>query len=66
MDKFLDFITGRTLVGKLLLQKLTLTVADGTPPLTVTSTTKVVNLNADKWDGYDINYEPAYRAFTIK
>ncbi|MCE5324956.1 MAG: hypothetical protein LLG01_00930 [Planctomycetaceae bacterium] len=28
-------------------------VAIGTAPLTVTSTTKVANLNADQWDGYE-------------
>ena len=37
-------ITGNTIIS---------TVADGTPPLVVTSTTKVVNLNADKLDGLD-------------
>ncbi|WP_254509874.1 hypothetical protein [Anatilimnocola floriformis] len=34
-------------------QYLTSTVATGTPPLFVTSTTVVTNLNADKLDGYD-------------
>jgi len=41
------------------------TLATGTAPLTVASTTKVTNLNADKWDGKDL---PAYsggQSFTI-
>lgn len=29
-------------------------IADGTTPLVITSTTKVSNLNVDKWDGYDL------------
>ena len=35
-------------------QTLVLDVADGTAPMTITSTTKVSNLNADKVDGYDV------------
>jgi hypothetical protein len=39
--------------GKIRGQQLQSTVATGTPPLTVTSTTKVANLNADTLDGHD-------------
>ena len=33
----------------------TSTVATGTKPITVTSTTKCTNLNADLWDGYNLS-----------
>lgn len=51
VDKFQvnGSILGSTIKGS----TLTSTVATGTPPLTVSSTTVVTNLNADKWDGYD-------------
>ena len=39
--------------GKIRGQQLQSTVATGTPPLTVNSTTKVTNLNADTLDGHD-------------
>lgn len=42
--------------------KINLTVATGTAPITVASTTKVTNLNADKCDGYDFNQDVSYRA----
>ena len=34
---------------------LTSDIADGTSPLNITSTTKVTNLNADLWDGYQFS-----------
>ena len=37
--------------------KLTLSQAIGTAPMTITSTTVVTNLNADKADGYDFNQD---------
>jgi len=39
----------------LTMKTLTLDVADGTAPMTVTSTTKVSNLNSDKVDGADLD-----------
>jgi hypothetical protein len=44
--------TGDTMTGNLNAPTLTSTVATGTAPLTVTSTTKVTNLNADQIDNY--------------
>jgi len=41
------------------------TVADGTPPLEVNSTTKVTNLNADRIDGYHLAYDVGYQSFVI-
>lgn len=38
---------------------ITSTVATGTAPLTVSSTTKVANLNADQVDGYNASQTPA-------
>lgn len=45
-----DAITGQSTVSA---TQYTSTIATGTPPLIVTSTTKVGNLNADLLDGYD-------------
>jgi hypothetical protein len=39
--------------GTITASRLVSNIANGTAPLTVTSTTKVVNLNADLLDGYD-------------
>ena len=41
--------------GNLTANKLVSTVATGTPPLVVSSTTKVTNLNAEQVDGYDVS-----------
>ncbi|MGD8786301.1 MAG: hypothetical protein PVJ60_02670, partial [Phycisphaerales bacterium] len=45
-------IAARDASGNLTANILISDVADGTAPLTVTSTTVVPNLNADTWDGY--------------
>ncbi len=41
------------------------TLAQGTAPLQVASNTKVTNLNADKWDGYDLAAYAGGESFTI-
>ena len=48
----LDSVTGRgaTTTNDISVNKLTATVATGTAPFVVSSTTKVSNLNADKLD----------------
>lgn len=45
--------------------QITSTLADGTAPFAVTSTTKVTNLNADKWDGYDVSTYSGGQSATI-
>jgi hypothetical protein len=52
--------TSGTLTGTRLIS----TVATGTAPLTVTSTTKVTNLNADLLDGYDASHFLNYANLT--
>jgi hypothetical protein len=51
-DAFTAGITGLTTIS--MSGQLTNTVADGTPPMVITSGTKVTNLNADKTDGVNI------------
>ena len=48
--KFETTTTGATVTGSLTSNTLISTIATGTAPLTITSTTKVSNLNADKLD----------------
>ena len=49
--KFETTATGATVTGAVSASSFTSTVATGTAPFTVSSTTKVTNLNADKLDG---------------
>jgi microcystin-dependent protein len=48
-------VTGQTFTGNITAPVVISNVATGTAPLTVTSTTKVANLNADMVDGYSFN-----------
>jgi microcystin-dependent protein/phage-related tail fiber protein len=48
-------VTGQTFTGNITAPVLISSVATGTAPFTVTSTTKVTNLNADMVDGYSFN-----------
>lgn len=43
---------------------LTNTLADGTAPMTITSTTKVSNLNVDRVDGFDFAYDSDFTSLT--
>lgn len=55
-------VTGDTMTGPLIVKaaitgtQLISTIATGTPPFTVSSTTVVSNLNADMLDGWHLNY----------
>ncbi|MCL0234236.1 hypothetical protein, partial [Klebsiella pneumoniae] len=55
-------VTGDTMTGPLIVKaaitgtQLISTIATGTSPLKVTSTTVVSNLNADMLDGWHLNY----------
>jgi hypothetical protein len=66
-------VTGNTNISNLLNVSNTITasrlvsnIAIGTPPLTVTSTTKVVNLNADLLDGYDTSVASAATTVVVR
>jgi hypothetical protein len=60
-----------TAAGNISASRLISTVAIGTAPMTVTSTTKVTNLNADATDGFSLNQNvlttssPTYVAMTL-
>ena len=53
-----------TVVGDLSADTLISTIADGTAPMTVTSTTLVTNLNADQLDGQEGSYYLSYANLT--
>jgi hypothetical protein len=45
--------------------QITSSLADGTAPFAITSTTKVTNLNADKVDGYDVSAYSGGESYTF-
>jgi len=50
----LDITGSAAISSTLTAETLTLSIADGTTPMTITSTTKVSNLNVDQVDGCDV------------
>ena len=66
-SSFVDLDTTQTISGvKTFSTQQKFTVANGTSPFTVTSSTKVDNLNADKLDGNDSSYYLNYNNLTNK
>lgn len=63
-DTFVNLASAQTISGvKTFSTQQKFTVANGTAPFTVTSGTKVTNLNADKIDGFDVtNYGYKYQS----
>jgi hypothetical protein len=56
---------GVSVEGNVTADQFISTIADGTAPLTVASTTVVTNLNADKLDGHDWSEVPSSTGFVL-
>lgn len=52
--------------GLVTAQRFSATVANGTPPLVIQSTTKVANLNADLLDGYDTDTSASPTSIVVR
>jgi len=61
-----QFLSGGTFTQVVSAPTYTSTVAIGTAPFTVTSTTKVTNLNADTVDGYDTSVASAANTIVVR